>query len=160
MLLVELPLFARAGLGVGLGGTTLMASGQIRTSSHSSPAASLPPVPFLANWLFSLGYSRALDTLVAQVGDVPTTTCSQGRLTRLAGRKVSVGVAGLGPAACLLAIILAGDNVPLVIALTTLAVMLYGRCTRHHLNLSPSFPACFPACSPTTRTSRPTSPGR
>ena len=71
-----------------------------------------------------------------------------------------MGVAALGPAACLLAIILAGDNVPLVIALTTLAVMLYGRCTVHHLNLSSCLPACSPGCSPTRQTWRPASRGR
>ena len=49
MLLVELPLFARTGLGADMQLITLMAS-----------------LPFLANWLWSLAYSRALDTLRAR----------------------------------------------------------------------------------------------
>ena len=59
MLLVELPLFARTGLGADMQLITLMAS-----------------LPFLANWLWSLAYSRALDTLR-----------SRGRLTTLNARQ-------------------------------------------------------------------------
>jgi len=98
MLLVELPLFARSGLGVGIGVNTIMSS-----------------VPFLANWLWSISYSKTLDTLV-----------SQGLLSTLAGRKISVGVAGLAPALALVGIIIAGKNVPAVVSLTIIAVMLYG----------------------------------
>jgi len=98
MLLVELPLFARSGLGVGIGINTLMSS-----------------VPFLANWLWSISYSKALDTLI-----------SKGHLSTLTGRKISVGVAGLAPALALVGIIIFGKNVPAVVSLTILAVMLYG----------------------------------
>jgi len=61
MLLVELPLFARSGLGVGIAINTIMSS-----------------VPFFANWVWSIAYSKTLDTLV-----------SQGKLSALAGRKIS-----------------------------------------------------------------------
>jgi hypothetical protein len=47
MLLVELPLFARSGLGVDM---TIMSS-----------------VPFFANWIFSVVYSKSLDTARAKV---------------------------------------------------------------------------------------------
>ena len=60
MLLVELPLFARTGLGADMQLITLMAS-----------------LPFLANWLWSLAYSRALDTLRAQ-GHLTTLNARQG----------------------------------------------------------------------------------
>ena len=60
MLLVELPLFARTGLGADMQLITLMAS-----------------LPFLANWLWSLAYSRALDTLRAR-GHLTTLNARHG----------------------------------------------------------------------------------
>ena len=50
MLLVELPLFARSGLGVDMNTITIMSS-----------------VPFFANWIFSVVYSKSLDTARAKV---------------------------------------------------------------------------------------------
>ena len=50
MLLVELPLFARSGLGVDMTINTIMSS-----------------VPFFANWIFSVVYSKSLDTARAKV---------------------------------------------------------------------------------------------
>ena len=98
MLLVELPLFAKTGLGVDMEVITVMAS-----------------LPFLANWLWSLGYSRGLDHLR-----------SRGRLSSLASRRLSVFVSSVLPGLCLLAIILTGEDVLGVVILTTLAVMFYG----------------------------------
>ena len=51
MLLVELPLFLRTGLGADLATTTALTS-----------------IPFLANWAWSLAWARALDTARAKVG--------------------------------------------------------------------------------------------
>ena len=50
MLLVELPVFARTGLCVDMTMNTLMSS-----------------VPFFANWIFSVLYSKCLDTARANV---------------------------------------------------------------------------------------------
>ena len=50
MLLVELPLFARSGLGMDMNTITIMSS-----------------VPFFANWIFSVVYSKSLDTARAKV---------------------------------------------------------------------------------------------
>ena len=44
MLLIELPLFVRTGLGVDMTINTIISS-----------------VPFFANWMFSIAYSRGLD---------------------------------------------------------------------------------------------------
>ena len=98
MLLVELPLFARTGLGVDMEVITLMSS-----------------LPFLANWVWSLVYSRILDHLR-----------SQGSLSTLAARRLSVLVSSVLPGLCLLLIIIIGDNILGVVLLTTLAVMFYG----------------------------------
>eukprot|EP00092_Neocalanus_flemingeri_P031916 GFUD01034672.1.p1 GENE.GFUD01034672.1~~GFUD01034672.1.p1 ORF type:complete len:490 (+),score=95.67 GFUD01034672.1:74-1543(+) len=98
MLLVELPLFARSGLGVDMTITTILSS-----------------VPFFANWIFSVVYSKSLDTARAK-GLISTTTA----------RKISVLIASLVPATCLLAICLVGKNVLVVVILTILAVMFYG----------------------------------
>ena len=98
MLLVELPLFAKTGLRVDMGVITVMAS-----------------LPFLANWLWSLVYCRALDHLR-----------SRGSLSPLAARRLSVFVSSALPGLCLLAIILTGEDVLGVVILTTLAVMFYG----------------------------------
>ena len=83
MLLVELPLFARSGLGVGIAINTIMSSGRIfLTSSYCFffgknsrdkncfqliPLKILHSVPFFANWVWSIAYSKTLDTLVSQV---------------------------------------------------------------------------------------------
>ena len=98
MLLVELPLFARTGLGVDMEVITLMSS-----------------LPFLANWVWSLVYSRILDHLR-----------SQGSLSTLAARRLSVLVSSVLPGLSLLLIIIIGDNILGVVLLTTLAVMFYG----------------------------------
>lgn len=98
MLLVELPLFARSGLGVGMTMNTIMSS-----------------VPFFANWIFSVIYSKSLDT-----------ARSKGLISTTNARKISVLVASLIPAVCLLSICLAGKNVVVVVVLTILAVMFYG----------------------------------
>ena len=50
MLLVELPLFARSGLGLGMTMNTVMSS-----------------VPFFANWIFSVVYGKCLDMARAKV---------------------------------------------------------------------------------------------
>lgn len=97
MLLVELPLFARSGLKVDMTVNTIMSS-----------------VPFFANWIFSVVFSKTLDTARAK-----------GWLSTTMARKVSVGFASLLPALCLLGIIFAGDQVAVVVVLTTLAVMFY-----------------------------------
>lgn len=98
MLLVELPLFAKTGLGVDMEVITLMAS-----------------LPFLANWVWCLVYSRGLDLMMAR-----------GRLTPLSARRLSVLVSSALPGLCLVAIILAGEDVLGVVIFTTLAVMFYG----------------------------------
>ena len=98
MLLVELPLFAKTGLGVDMEVITLMAS-----------------LPFLANWVWCLVYSRALDHLMGR-----------GRLTPLSARRLSVFVSSALPGLCLIAIIIAGEDVLGVVIFTTLAVMFYG----------------------------------
>ena len=59
MLLVELPLFTKTGLGAAMQLVTLMAS-----------------LPFLANWLWSLAYSRALGPLRSR-GRLPTLNARQ-----------------------------------------------------------------------------------
>merc|ERR1719431_2407771 len=98
MLLVELPLFARSGLQVDMTVNTIMSS-----------------VPFFANWIFSVLFSKTLDTAIAK-GWISTTWA----------RKVSVGFASVLPALCLMGIIFAGDQVVVVVILTILAVMFYG----------------------------------
>ena len=98
MLLVELPLFAKTGLGVDMEVITLMAS-----------------LPFLANWVWCLVYSRVLDQLMGR-----------GRLTPLSARRLSVFVSSALPGLCLIAIIIAGEDVLGVVIFTTLAVMFYG----------------------------------
>ena len=98
MLLVELPLFAKTGLGVDMEVITLMAS-----------------LPFLANWVWCLVYSRVLDHMMAR-----------GRLTLLSARRLSVLVSTVLPGLCLIAIIIAGEDVLGVVIFTTLAVMFYG----------------------------------
>ena len=50
MLLVELPLFARSGLGVDMTTNTIISS-----------------IPFFANWIFSVVFSKCLDTARAKV---------------------------------------------------------------------------------------------
>ena len=62
MLLVELPLFAKTGLKADMELITLLAS-----------------LPFLANWLWSLAFSRALDTLRSR-GRLTTLNVRQGEL--------------------------------------------------------------------------------
>ena len=51
MLLVELPLFLRTGLGADLATLTVLTS-----------------LPFLANWAWALGWARAMDSARAKVG--------------------------------------------------------------------------------------------
>ena len=78
------------------------------------------PVPFLANWVWSISYSKILDTQVSEVslkltyrinpigkwgqtisGGSEQLELFQGNLSTLAGRKISVGVAGFAPALAL-----------------------------------------------------------
>lgn len=115
MLLIELPLFLRTGLKVGMTTNTIMSS-----------------VPFFANFIFSLLYSRTLDW--ARSRDYVSTRN---------GRKISVCVASLLPASCLIFICLAGTNVPVIVTLTVLAVMFYGSMFSgvfsNHSDLAPNF---------------------
>jgi len=115
MLLVELPLFAKQGLEVDNTINTIMSS-----------------VPFFANWLFSVLYSKGLDAL-RNKGIISTTIA----------RKISVGMASVVPSLCLLAIIFAGSNVPVVVTFTILAVMFYGSMFSgvfsNQTDLSPNF---------------------
>jgi len=97
MLLVELPLFART-LGLDITMITVMSS-----------------VPFFANWIFSVVYSKSLDTCRAK-GLISTTNA----------RKLSVLVASVIPAISLLAICFVGEDVLAVVILTIIAVMFYG----------------------------------
>jgi len=98
MLLVELPSFARSGLNVNMTVNTIMSS-----------------VPFFANWIFSVVFSKILDTLR-----------EKGTISTVIARKIAVGVASVIPSICLLGICLAGKNVPVVVTLMVLGVMFYG----------------------------------
>jgi len=128
LLLVELPLFASSGLGLSMSMNTVMSS-----------------APFLANWIFSLIYGKSIDTARAK-GLISTTTA----------RKLSVLVASLGPALCLLGICLAGKNVALVVFLTILAVMFYGAMFSgifsNHNDLAPNFAGTLMAVTNTPAT--------
>jgi len=98
MLLVEMPLFASTGLQVNMTITTIMSS-----------------VPFLANWLWSVAYSKTLDTFIAK-----------GMISTVVARKISVAVASLVPALSLFGIIMAGNNIPVVVTLAIVGVGIYG----------------------------------
>jgi len=98
MLLVELPMFARQGLKVNMSVITIMSS-----------------VPFFANWIFSVAFSKTIDTLR-----------EKGKISTVVARKISVGVASVIPALCLIVIILVGKNIPVVVTMIVLGVMFYG----------------------------------
>jgi len=115
MLLIELPLFISSGLGVGMTTNTIISC-----------------VPFFANWIFSVGYSRLLDHAK-----------SKGVINTTQARTLSVCVASLIPAACLLGICWSGSNIPAVVSLMMLAVMFYGSMFSgvfsNHSDLAPNF---------------------
>jgi ACS family sodium-dependent inorganic phosphate cotransporter len=98
MLLVELPMFMSTGLGFNIKENALLSA-----------------VPFLCNWIYSIFYSRILDILVQK--NIFTTTVA---------RKVSMGIASLIPAVCLIGVCLSGcDKVP-VVAFMIIATCFYG----------------------------------
>lgn len=115
MLLIELPLFVRSGLGVGMAVNTIISC-----------------VPFFVNWGFSVGFSKCLDW--ARGKQYISTTVA---------RKISVCVASLVPGTCLLGICWSGVNIPVIVTLMILAVMFYGSMFSgvfsNHSDLAPNF---------------------
>ena len=87
MLLVELPLFMSNGLGFNIKDNALLST-----------------LPFLANWLFTIFYSSTMDTLARK-----------GILKTVHVRKISMTIASLVPAACLVGVCIAACETTTVV---------------------------------------------
>jgi ACS family sodium-dependent inorganic phosphate cotransporter len=98
MLLVELPSFMSAGLGFNIKENALLSA-----------------VPFLCNWIYSIVYSRVLDMIV-----------QRGLITTTVARKISMGIASIVPALCLIGVCLSGCNKGAVVAFMIVATLFYG----------------------------------
>ena len=98
MLLVELPMFMSKGLGFNIKDNALLST-----------------LPFLANWLFTIFYSSTVDTLARK-----------GILKTVQVRKLSMAIASLIPASCLIGVCFAGCNSTIVVILMIIATMFYG----------------------------------
>lgn len=98
MLLVELPLFMRTGLGFNI-----------------KENAGLSALPFLCNWLFSIVYSNRLDW-ARQKGLISTTSA----------RKLSMAIASIIPCICLIGVCLAGCDKTAVVTLMIVGTGFYG----------------------------------
>lgn len=98
MLLVELPLFLRTGLGFNI-----------------KENAGLSAVPFLCNWVFSIIYSNRLDW-----------ARSKGYITTTIARKMSMAIASLIPAAMLIGVCVSQCDKTAVVVFMILATMFYG----------------------------------
>jgi ACS family sodium-dependent inorganic phosphate cotransporter len=98
MLLVELPSFMASGLGFNI-----------------KENAVLSMIPFLCNWIYSIVYSRLMDML-AQRKLITTTWI----------RKLSMGIASVIPACCLIGVSLSGCDKSAVVACMIVATLFYG----------------------------------
>eukprot|EP00095_Tigriopus_kingsejongensis_P005794 maker-scaffold88_size394946-snap-gene-2.23 protein:Tk05794 transcript:maker-scaffold88_size394946-snap-gene-2.23-mRNA-1 annotation:"hypothetical protein DAPPUDRAFT_52115" len=98
MLLVELPLFMRTGLGFNI-----------------TENAGLSALPFLCNWLFSIVYSNRLDW-AREKGWISTTMA----------RKVSMAIASVIPACCLVGVCFAGCDKTAVVLLMIVGTGFFG----------------------------------
>lgn len=98
MLLVELPLFMRTGLGFNIKENALLSS-----------------VPFLCNWIYSMFYGKTVDVLV-----------HKGVLRTVTARKLSMAIASLIPGGCLIGVCLSGCDSTAIVVLMIIATCFYG----------------------------------
>ncbi|XP_076063253.1 sialin-like isoform X2 [Oratosquilla oratoria] len=107
--------------------------------------AGLSAVPFLCNWIFTIGMGQTLDLLRSR--NVITTTFA---------RKLSTAVAALLPALCLVLVTYVGCNTDLAVVLLTIGTMFYGAMysgfLSNHIDIAPSFAGTLMGISNTVAT--------
>ncbi|XP_066253902.1 sialin [Euwallacea similis] len=127
MVLVELPLYMKSVL-----------------KFKMSENALLTALPFFTMWIFSIIFSKVLDTF-REKGLITTTTA----------RKIATGVASLGPLVCFVLLCYIGGSVAGVILMTLAVTAIGGMFSgflSNHIDISPNFAGTLVAITNTVAT--------